>query len=131
MSGVDAKELAREIQRLYEEEYRDSFPYDGCRYLVSKDEKRFEGLISELDFYTSTVAGYCSWATRIPTLPRGKLQEIRSRITNSFFEEYPQYGLLEPQITRRDTSDLFEQLTLLENMRMKLLELLTLLLDEQ
>jgi hypothetical protein len=132
MSALKAKELADEIQRMYEEDWRSPFPRDDCKYLVDEnDDERFKDLYFDLDTYFATIAGFASGAKRILKLSIDKLEELRGRTTTSFFEEYPQYTLLERQITESDTPDLYERLQLCEKIRSQLLQLASALLNEQ
>jgi len=128
MNRERSEELAAEVKRLYEEEARLPFPYDGCRTLLEGNEDEFEGFIPNLDLYFMDIAGYCSSGTAILKWPEDKVREAQSRICLTFFELYPQYGVLKNFISELAAPDLYEDLMLYEEMRSKLLELFSRLL---
>jgi hypothetical protein len=128
MNSERIEELAAEVKRLYEEEARLPFPYDGCRTLLEGNEDEFEGFITNLDLYFMDIAGYCSSGRAILKWPEEKVREAQGRISLTFFELYPQYSALQNFISESATPDLYEDLTLYEEMRSKLLELFSLLL---
>jgi hypothetical protein len=143
MNRERSEELAAEVKRLYEEEARLPFPYDGCRTLLEGNEDEFEGFIPNLDLYFEDefegfipnldlyfmdIAGYCSSGTAILKWPEDKVREAQSRICLTFFELYPQYGVLKNFISESAAPDLYEDLMLYEEMRSKLLELFSRLL---
>jgi hypothetical protein len=128
MNRERSEELAAEVKRLYEEEARLPFPYDGCRTLLEGNEDEFEGFIPNLDLYFMDIAGYCSSGTAILKWPEDKVREAQSRICLTFFELYPQYGVLKNFISESAAPDLYEDLMLYEEMRSKLLELFSRLL---
>ncbi len=125
------QELVNELRRLYEEEDRGPFPYDDCRYLLQNNDERFEDLIPDLDTYFWGIARCCSSPWKLLKLSKEQLREIQGSLTTTFFEEYPQYRLLERQIDEVNTPDLHENLALYEKMRVMLLELLSILIHEQ
>jgi hypothetical protein len=132
MSALKAKELADEVQRLYEEEWRSPFPREDCNYLIDENsDDRFKDLCFDLDTYFAQLAGFACSTKRFLKLSADKLEELRGRIRTSFFEEYPQYALLERQIIELETPDLYERLQLCEKIRSQLLQLFSVLLDEQ
>ena len=128
MNRERSEELAAEVKRLYEEEARLPFPYDGCRTLLQGNEDEFEGFIPNLDLYFMDIAGYCSSGTTILKWPEEKVREAQSRISLTFFELCPQYCALQNFISESATPDLYEDLMLYEEMRSKLLELFSRLL---
>ena len=131
MNRERSEELAAEVKRLYEEEARLPFPYDGCRTLLEGNEDEFEGFIPNLDLYFMDIAGYCSSGTAILKWPEDKVREAQSRICLTFFELYPQYGVLKNFISESAAPDLYEDLMLYEEMRGKLLELFSRLLHHK
>lgn len=132
MTTVDIKGLAKEICRMNEEDWRGPFPREDCRYLIDENgDERFQDLYFDLDMYFAEIAAFSGSAQRILYLSKEKLMELKGRITASFFEEYPQYKLLEPQITESDTPDLYERIGVSEKIRLELLKLISILLNEQ
>ncbi len=107
------------------------FLNDDCRYLLQNNHEQFRNLIPDLDLYLLNVAGYCGNSWRLLKLSKEKPQEIGGSLTTTFFEEYPQYRLLEGQIDELNTPDLYERLALYEKMRSLLLEILSILIYEQ
>ncbi len=107
------------------------FLNDDCRYLLQNNDEQFRNLIPDLDMCLLNVAGFCSNSRRLLKLTKEILQEIQASLTTSFFEEYPQYRLLERQIDELNTPDLYERLALYEKMRNMLLELLSTLIHGQ
>ena len=129
---ANVPELADEVRRIYEEDWRGPFPGENIRFLTAENnDGRFRDLYFDLDTYAATIAGYSSGPKRLLKLPEDKLREIKGSLTASFFEAYPQYKLLESQINELDTPDLYEHAELCERLRRKLLELLSVLLDER
>lgn len=131
MSNSNIKVITGELLQLYEEKRRSPFPYAGCGKILRETGQRYDGLIPDLDLYLSSIAGYCSWGHGILKWPKEKIEETKERLSRSFFEIYPQYKPLMPMITESATPDLYTDLALHEKMRLKLLDILSRLLDEQ
>jgi hypothetical protein len=126
----EAEAMAIEIARIYVEEARGPFPYEGCRWLRSQFGVG-ENLIPNLDMWFSAVAGFCSRGKRLLSLFSIEIPDARGIVSLSFFDKHPEYALLERHITADAVPDLYEALKLYERMRTKLLELLDFLLDNQ
>jgi hypothetical protein len=124
------RDLAIEIKRLYEEDDRHPFPYEGCRFLLAGMGDEFKSLVPDLDTYFSEIAGYSSWGPRILKWPEEKVREAHGRVSLSFFEQYPEYSVLQGLVSESATPDLYEDLALYEQMRGKLFGLLSCLLLE-
>jgi hypothetical protein len=107
------------IQSIFESD-RSAFPYEDCRALQSRLAEA-EGLVPALDHHFATIAGYASSAARIDKWSAERLASMRRDLANSFFEEHPEYELLQQFITRADTPELFAALESFEQLRVSLL----------
>jgi len=109
----------------------DPFPYEGCRWLKCEFDDDLTELIPDLDLWFMGIAGYSSFAKRILSWPEEKVIQASGELSNSFFEEYPQYAWLERHITEANTPDLYEALHLSERLRKMLTEILSFMLREK
>lgn len=128
---LKAEEWALEAERIYIEEDRSPFPYDGSRWLLQDFEDEFEDFIPNLDMWCSYIAGYCSWGKRLVRWNEEKVLQARGVMSLSFFDMHPEYARLERLITESDTPDLYEQLRLYERMRKNLVILFDFMLNEK
>jgi hypothetical protein len=125
MEGKNIREAAAEVFRDYEENFRGPFPYADCRKLLSEAGGGYDGLIPALDMYFSNIAGYCSSVGRIAAWTDERKSEARRTLEKSFFEKHPEFSPLRPGITESDTPALFKGLTLCDNLRVRILGLLS------
>ena len=125
MDNTSIERMAAGVSDQYEEGFRGQFPYTDCRKLLSIDTKLYEGLIPDLDLYFSDIAGYCSNVKRISKWSDERLREARKTLGRSFFEKHKRYEPLKLKITKANTPQLYERLTLSDQLRIKLLELLS------
>jgi YxiJ-like protein len=119
-----ANTLAEEIERCYEERFKNKFPYDDCYKLQRENPSIGTGLIPDLDSYLSFIAGYSSSATTLVHRPVEELRKAISRLKRSFFEVNPRYKSLERLITLRDTAVLYTELQVANALRRDLLVLM-------
>jgi hypothetical protein len=125
MGNEKVNEILALLLRLYDENRQHPFPYDGCRAVLKRAGREHEHLISDLDQYFSEIAGYSSWGRKILTWPKEKVEQVRKRLSRSFFQKHEDYKPLEAMITQVDTPDLYAELELYETMRNTLLALLS------
>ncbi len=128
---LKAEDIAAEIERIYVEEARSPFPYDGCRWLLSDFGDEFEDFIPDLNMWSSDIAGCCSWGKRIVRWSEERVLQARGAMSLSFFDQHPEYAMLERLIAEVDTPDLYEYLRLYEQMRKKLVDLFDFMLKEK
>jgi hypothetical protein len=83
------RDLAIEIKRLYEEDDRHPFPYEGCRFLLANLGDEFKILIPDLDTYFSEIAGYSSWGPSILKWPEEKVREAHGRVASVSLSNIP------------------------------------------
>lgn len=131
-SHFKAEAMANEAARLYVEEGSSPFPYDDCFWLRQEFESKADDLlIPYLDLWFLDIAGFCSWGKRILNWSESKVVQARSKVSLGFFEQHPQYAILERFITKDNTPDLFGQLLLFETMRHQLIRLFDFMLTEK
>lgn len=114
-----------ELLKLYHEDRGKPFPYSDAKKLRKHSGEAYEGLIPDLDLFSSEIAGYCSWGKGILKWSRDKVAEAQQTIGRSFFDRFPQYKPLEPLITQENVPDLYASLRLHEEVRVMLLDLFT------
>lgn len=129
------EEIAAGFRRILEEELSKPFPYDDCRRVLAKagelaDGEIADGLIPDLDLYFSDIAGYCSYGKRLLSLPQNELTAARATLETSFFEQHPEYRVLASWINETETPVLFADLNRHEEVRVRLLELISYLLSD-
>ena len=128
---MNAKEIAKEIEKEYEAEMLQPFPNEDFNSLYAIDPLNWEGFPIYFDLYSSDVAGYASSASRFLRKTREEIELTREAIRLSFFEAYPQYASFLPHITRSATPKLLDEMEAVEKVRLHLLALFNLLLDER
>ena len=100
------------------------FPYADCRYVLEQVGSDDWMLVSHLDTFFMTIAGYCSSADRMERWAPIRLQNARQGTIYAFFDEHPHYQRLQWLINERDTPRLHAQLAGYDRMRVLLRELL-------
>ena len=119
-----------EIGRIYQEKLMAPFPYADCRHVRAQAGEQTEGLIPDLDLYFSDVAGYCSRGKRFLRLSKDELLAARKILARSFFEKHSEYLSLSAFINETDTPTLFADLKLHDELRVRLLAIISTLLTE-
>jgi len=97
------------------------FPYEACR-AAQRDHVQFATLVPDLDAYLSELAGYRSWGKRILAWPDEKVEAVRRRLDESFYDRYPTYRDL--QTASADRIALHEALERAERTRTILIQLI-------
>src|SRR5260221_6138942 len=110
------------IQQWCEADYT-PFPYEDCRTLLALSPGEYDGLIPDLDLYFSTIAGYASSASRVHSWSADGLRQLRQDLASSFFEDHPEYELLQRDISDDVTPNLSARLRLYDELRIELLQL--------
>lgn len=114
----------RRLERFLEEELTASLPTAEITAVVHNKGVDLEDLRFDLIDYTSAIAGYCSWGKGILRWTSQQADEARSILSTSFFEQYPQYAVLQFLITEENTPGLYEELNNFESARIALLTLI-------
>lgn len=128
MRELDLITRVTTLKPLFEEACRTPFPYEGLRQLLGEAEATYDGLIPDLDMYFSTIAGYCSWGSRLLKWDNEKVDQVIANLESGFFEKHPRYKPLESIITQ---PDLVAKLNIYETMRVELRHLLKCLQKER
>ena len=110
------------LHDLYESDHS-PFPYEGCRAVLALWPGEFDGLIPDLDMFFFRIAGYASAVSKVDSWPASRFSQARADLANSFFEEHPEYELLQRDITDELAPDLAEQLRFYEHLRAEILKL--------
>ena len=84
----------------------------------------FEVFTGLVEVYSIDLGGYAHFPDQLLSLSRQKRSEVRSKYEKSFFEKYPDYKKIEPLITQSNTPSLYLQLSIFEQMRIRLLEII-------
>ena len=116
--------LAERLGVLYHQSFQGRFPYEDLRRLVRKAGTNCAGLGADLDLYFSTIVGYCSWGKQILNWGFEKQQEALRYVSHSFVDRHPEYKSV---LSLIEESELSKQLDNIEQMRITLWHLLTLL----
>ena len=101
--------------------------------ILSKGITRREhnDFVSDVAYYTSIIREYAKNADRAPSWDTPVRHLARHDLEKSFSEWHPEYLHLLDRMTAESTPDLHDQMTTCENLRVKLLELLDLLDQDQ
>ncbi|MGH9846072.1 MAG: YxiJ family protein [Blastocatellia bacterium] len=129
------EEIAAGFRQTLEEDLSKPFPYDDCRRVLARagdiaDGDIADGLIPDLDLYFSDIAGYCSHGKKLLNMPKDDLVAARATLERSFFEKHPEYRALAVWINEIETPMLFAEINRHEEVRCKLLELISNLLSD-
>lgn len=132
MTMIDhtVEETVVELRRIFKEDLSGPFPHGDCRRLRAKAGGIYEGLIPDLDLYFWDVAKYCSLGKKLLRLPKDDLIKARATLERSFFEKHPEYLPLAALISETDTPTLRAEIELHDELRGKLLKIITALLSE-
>lgn len=123
-------EAVVELRRIFKEDLTGPFPYADCRRLRASSEGTYEGLIPDFDLYFWEVAKYCSLGKKLLRLPKDDLSKARATLTKSFFEKHPEYLPLAALINETATPTLHADLKLHDELRRRLLAVVSTLLAE-
>ena len=121
----EIKEKLRILQELYKSDFLRPFPHQDCRKILSRNVNGFEDLIPCLDVYFSDVAGFCSRAKRISSWSFEENESAEGKMKKSFFDRFPQFSNLKPEITEKETPQLYNQLLIYDLMRLTLFDVLS------
>ena len=122
--------LLGDLDALQEQGFEGPFPYADCKKLIGRNNEAYEDLTADLNTYFSEIIGSSTWGRRITKWPEERMYRVRRVLDKTFFERYPEYLPLEGMITKSDTPDLYKRLILSEQMRVIILDILTLLLSK-
>ena len=123
-------EAVVELRRVFKEDLTEPFPYADCHRLLTHIEGDDEGLIPDLDLFFWDVAKYCSLGKKLLHLPKDDLSKARVMLAESFFEKHPEYLPLAALINETDTPTLSAELKLHDELRARLLAIISTLLAE-
>ena len=123
-------EAVVELRRVFKEDLSTPFPYGDCRRVYAGAGKIADGLIPDLDLYFGDVAGYCSLGKKLLRLSANDLLKARATLIRSFFEKHSQYLPLTAFINETDTPTLYADLKLHDELRARLLIIISSLLAE-
>lgn len=115
------RERLLQLERFYESELLTPFPYPDIRKLCQGSIGGFEGLIPDMAMYFANLVGYCSWGNKMMKWSAKKIDEATVVLQKPFFEEFPQYKVLLPAITKKGVPDLYRDLENHEAVRKALL----------
>jgi hypothetical protein len=121
--------LAAKIDKAYQQMLV-PFPSRDIMKVADSTERGWD-LSGDLNLYWSNIAGYSSWARVMHERPVERLIEARRSLSQDFFEAHPHHQVLRDRITWDDTPDLMRELTLYEDTRLTLIELLDYLLEQR
>jgi hypothetical protein len=122
-SHFEAEQRAFKILDLYRSDCS-PFPYEGCRRLRREfADANLEDLIPHLDLWFSDVSGFASRGKSLLRLTPDQLSAARGMMSLVFYDKHPEYAWLDRHIGARNTPDLFDSLTLAEQMRVELVDL--------
>lgn len=119
-------QLIKRLQHLGSDRRIYPFPGEDCRTLIPDGGKYYHDLVTLLDLYSIDIVGYSKFARRICNLSPEKRKALEADLRDSFFDKHPEYKVLQERITENETPHLFEVLSLFEQMRLALLELVNL-----
>jgi hypothetical protein len=117
-------ELAQELERLYEREFIQKFPYQDCYKLQERHPRIAHALVPDLDEYFTFIAGYGSSATTIHQRSKVELRAALPKLKRSFYEACPKYNRLAKYITKSETPTLFRDLEVSDRLRLGLATLI-------
>ena len=110
------------LHDLYQSDHS-PFPYEACRAVLALSPGELDGLIPDLDMFFFRIAGYASVVNKVDSWSASRVTQARADLANSFFEEHPEYELLQRDITDELAPDLAEQLRFHEHLRVEILKL--------
>jgi len=100
------------------------------KQLGDPTKRLLEGLIPDLDYYCSFVAGFASSASRLHDRPIEQLKKAIPKLEMSFFDQFPDYRHLESRITPENTPDLHRKLGSVDSVRIELAEIMRKFISE-
>lgn len=111
------KDLAND-KRLY------PFPREDCKKLIPEGGEYYEDFVTLLDLYGIDMVGRSKFPQRILKLPHAEQRTLYSDLREPFFDKHNQYKKVQTLVTASKTPALFAQLSVYEQMRVTLLEVL-------
>ncbi len=119
--------LALEISVHYKVANSKPFPYDDCRKLREQLKETLEDFTSDLAEYHAGIAGFESSVKRWRRWEKERIELAHLVLKSPFYEKYLFYRQLEPVITNENSPRLCAEMSLNEEMRNKLNQLLGLI----
>jgi hypothetical protein len=135
MQSEKARALAQQIADTYNSEGDRPMPQSDIaklRETAAEGAEAYRYLSADLsNYWLQIVGGICTRAPELHQESTGWLRAARVRLERSFFGWHPEYARLEAHITESVTPDLYLEMVLHERLRIALLQLISLLLDER
>ena len=128
---MNARELAKQIESKYKAEMLRPFPQEDIHSLRSVDPVEWDLFWTYWLLFQADVAGYASSASRFLRKTRDENEHTCKGLRRSFFEAYPNYRTFEPHITDSHTPQLFREMQQVEELRLQLLALFDLILEQR
>jgi hypothetical protein len=113
-----------QLEEIYNLGLKASLPYAECRRLASEQQQSEDDLISALEIYFSTIAGLSGSASHLASQSASVLRKARETLTLDFFETYPALKRYNSAITKHHTPKLYDQMSVAEQLRRGLLDLI-------
>ena len=125
MNNKDIDILINKLDELSSQDNK-PFPYNDCHKIINANDTYID-FTADLNHFWVYVGGYSSWGKKALRWDDKKINEVRKAAETPFFLRFNQYKMLEPQITMENTKQLYQYIHLIEEMRLCLLELTSLL----
>jgi hypothetical protein len=113
-----------QLEEIYTLGLTQPFPYAECRRLASEQQQSEDDLISALEIYFSTIAGLSGSASHLGSQSATVLRKAKDTLSLDFFETYPALKHYNSLITKHHTPKLYEQMSVAEQLRRGLLDLI-------
>jgi hypothetical protein len=117
--------LAQEIEDTYSREMGRRFPNADCQTLVWFAGGDIAEVVTELDLYCSTLAGYASSATTLRLRSPKELLAAKCFLIEDLFEYSPALAQYRHLVEVCDVPELREMVRVYESVRIKLREVLS------
>ena len=125
------EQVADELSQLYAQDNAfGAFPQQDCSKLLKGNGKTFVVFVPDLSLYLHSIWGCAESAKFAREWNAEKIALVERVSAKSFWEMHPNYRELEAQITPSNTPKLYVRLTLSEEMRRKIVQLLFLLKEQ-
>jgi hypothetical protein len=101
------------------------FPYEDCRHLAALRNDSPSDLITSLDWYFSTIAGFGSSVSSLADKSAEEIRKEKNTLSKDFFGYFPQLAWYSPYITSEKVPMLYAQLVSANMLRIELLKLIS------
>ena len=127
----EIKDAVQSIRERYKDGLERAFPYEDCRTVLRHEADQYEEFVPDLNTYFYTIWSHCAGIKKLLSWSNERLLASKKFLSQTFFQKYPKYRVLEDRVTKVTTPRLYRRLQICDELRTDLSHLITQLLKDR